>query len=141
MLGQVPMPVPQGWPVWSVPFTGSMLQKDALSEPSWKCRASKSPCASLRSNDNCGSREGVWLWACIQGALGAIVLAQHSLSTVTPRGTHRRKARKKDWTKEETRVETEARSCFHHLLLVPFIFFSKPHPYLIWSPKCLMVHW
>ena len=38
MLGQVPMPVPRGWPVWSVPFTGSMLQKDALSEPAWKCR-------------------------------------------------------------------------------------------------------
>ena len=74
------------------------------------------------------------------GAPGAVVLAQLSLSTVTPRGTHRRKARKKDWTKEETRVETEARSCFHHLLLVHFSFFSKPHPPLIWLPKCLMVH-
>ena len=47
------MPVPRGWPVWSVPFTGSMLQKDALSEPAWKCRGfQKSLCFMPYINDS-----------------------------------------------------------------------------------------
>ena len=115
-----------------MPSTSSLLQKDTPSEPAWGAEASKSPRASWISSGNSGSREGVWLWACILWPLGATVLAQLRPSAVMPRGTRRREATKKDfgqrrrpgWRQRQGRVST---IFFWHLSA-----FSVSH-ILIWS--------